>query len=146
MERPSPSSTPRSKSQATVSKPSPRSPLANPSSSARTAPRNCRGCGAPLAHDHVATYCSPCIASRRDYNPCCDPTFGEQLLGLLTANVGQPVHVHRDLGIEHCGRISYHCVLAHVRRLRRHGYVIEGSHAGTWTLISGVATSFDEPG
>jgi hypothetical protein len=108
--------------------------------------RSCRACGAPLAGDHHAAFCSPCVATRRDYNPCHDAGFGESLLALLSENAGSPVHVHRELGIEHCGRIAYHCVLAHVRRLRRRGYVIEGSHAGTWTLVSGVAAAGDERG
>lgn len=101
----------------------------------------CRLCGCVLAHDHDhdAVYCTPCSAARRDYDPHHDPHFREELLALLQANRGRPVHVYRALGIEHCGEAAWWCVKAHVRFLRRRGYVIPGHHAGTYTLVSGPA-------
>jgi len=128
-----------SQSAATVS---PRHDPAKPSSSAQAASRAraCRGCGCDLAHGHASSWCSPCTATRRTYNPCHDPQFGSVLLELLVAHEGEPVHVHRELGIEHCGAVAWYCVKAHVRRFKRHGYVIVGSHAGTYELRSGPAS------
>jgi hypothetical protein len=100
----------------------------------------CRSCGRELAHDHAGAWCSPCAAKRRAYNPCHDAHFGDELLTLLLENRGVAVHVHRELGIEHCGTVAWYCVKTHVRRLRRHGYVIVGTHAGTYELRSGPAS------
>ena len=92
----------------------------------------CRLCGCVLARDHGDVYCTPCSASRRDYDPHHDPHFREALLELLQANPGRPVHVYRALGIEHCGQAAWWCVYGHVKYLRRAGHVIKGSHAGTY--------------
>jgi len=45
------------------------------------------------------------------------------------------VHVYRELGIESAAPQVWWCVKGHIRRLKRHGYVIEGSHDGTWTYL-----------
>lgn len=52
---------------------------------------------------------------------------------MLVENKGRPVNVYRALGIRSCGRAAWSCVIVHVRRFRRHGYVIRGAHDGTYT-------------
>ena len=95
--------------------------------------RSCRNCGNPVAHDHAGDlFCSACQSARRTYDPRHDPGFGEALLALLKANSDRPIHVHRELGIEHCGLIAWRCVQVHIRRFRRHGHIIVGRHDGTY--------------
>lgn len=72
------------------------------------------------------------------YRPWHDPLFGDALLALLVASEGTPVHVHRELGIEHCGRPGYDCVHAQIRKFRRHGCEIVGGHGGTYTYLGGA--------
>lgn len=52
---------------------------------------------------------------------------------MLLENPGRPVNVYRELGITHCARDAHIAVWVHIRYLRRHGYVIVGSHDGTYT-------------
>jgi hypothetical protein len=99
---------------------------------ARTQTRRCHGCGNPIAHDHAADlFCSACQSARRAYDPRHDPRFSEALLALLKEHQGQPIHVHRELGIASCGLAAWRCVQVHIRRFRRHGHVIVGRHDGT---------------
>jgi hypothetical protein len=79
------------------------------------------------------------VAARRGYNPCHDPGFGDALLRLFLSRPGERLNVYRELFIVAPDRVTYHCVCAHVRRLRRRGYAIEGGHDGTYRL-SGVAS------
>jgi hypothetical protein len=98
--------------------------------------RSCRNCGNPVAHDHASDlFCSACQRARCTYDPRHDPGFGETLLALLKANPGRPIHVHRELGIEHCGLAAWRCVQVHMRRLRRHGHIIVGCHDGTYEYL-----------
>ena len=103
---------------------------------APTQTRSCRGCGNPVAHDHAGDlFCSACQSARRTYDPRHDPGFAEALLALLKANPGRPIHVHRELGIEHCGLVAWRCVQVHIRRFRRHGHRIVGHHDGTYVYL-----------
>jgi hypothetical protein len=75
----------------------------------------CRSCGTPVAHDHATDlFCSACQRARRRYDPRHDPHFPEALLELLTAPRRRPVSVYRELGIEHCGLVTWGCVRVHV--------------------------------
>ncbi len=71
----------------------------------------------------------------RDYNPAHDPTLGPRILELFVTRQGAPVNVYRSLGIESAAPRVWWCVKGHIRRLRRHGYRIEGSHTGTYTYL-----------
>lgn len=96
----------------------------------------CRNCGTPVAHDHVGDlFCSACQRSRRDYDPRHDAGFPEALLAVLIASPGRPVSVYRELGIEHCGLVAWRCVQVHIRRFRRNGHRIVGSHDGTYVYL-----------
>jgi hypothetical protein len=97
------------------------------------AERLCRGCGTPVAHDHDGDlFCSACQRARRHYDPRHDPDFPEALLELLTSHPRRPLHVYRELGIEHCGLVAWRCVRDHIARFRRHGHQIVGRHDGTY--------------
>jgi len=93
----------------------------------------CRSCGTPVARDHSGDlFCSACTITRRHYDPRHDPAFADSLLELLTSHPRCPLHVYRELGVEHCGLSAWRYVQVHVRRFRRHGHVIVGRHDGTY--------------
>ena len=96
----------------------------------------CLGCGNPIARDHAGDlFCSACQTARRAYDPRHDPGFAEALLTLLREHPQQPIHVHRELAIEHCGLAAWRCVQVHIRRFRRHGHRIVGHHNGTYVYL-----------
>jgi len=96
----------------------------------------CRACGCQVARDHEGDHlCGPCQRERRKYDPRWDPDFADVLLALLIGNKRRPVHVYRELDIEHCGVVGWECVKVHIRRFRRHGYRISGCHDGTYTYL-----------
>ena len=86
--------------------------------------KHCRRCGARLASDHQDDdWCSPCLLSRRSYDPRSDPAFLTDLLLVLTTATG-PVEPLKALGI---GYEHRQLVRDGIRTLRRRGHVIRAT-------------------
>lgn len=86
--------------------------------------KRCSRCGAFLATDHLEdALCTPCLRSKRDYDPRRDPYFLDALLVLLAERPYERVDPVRAMGLlpEH-----RRVVRDAVRTLRRRGFVIEG--------------------
>jgi hypothetical protein len=82
----------------------------------------CRRCGCRLASDHSEEeWCSPCLRSRRDYEPREDPAFRNLVLLCLSERPGETIDPLRAMGLhdDHRGAVK-----DAVRALRRQGHVI----------------------
>lgn len=87
--------------------------------------RRCRRCGGLLASDHQDDeWCSPCLETRRGYDPRYDPFFLDRLLYCLIESAPERVEPIKALGMrpEHRGAVR-----DAIRTLRRQGHAITAS-------------------
>jgi len=62
--------------------------------------RRCRRCGCRLATDHGQDeWCTPCLASRRDYDPRADPFFLDEVLHYLILFSPQRIELYKVMGL-----------------------------------------------
>lgn len=84
--------------------------------------RRCRRCGCRLASDHQDDdWCTPCLASRRDYDPRRDPFFLDEVLHYLVLSSPQRIELYKAMGLQPEHR---QMLKDAVRVLRRQGFDI----------------------
>jgi len=63
--------------------------------------RRCRQCGCRLASDHLDDeWCTPCLLSRRDYDPRNDPFFLDEVLHYLILFSPERLDLIRVMGLQ----------------------------------------------
>jgi hypothetical protein len=84
--------------------------------------KSCRRCGCRLASDHGGEeWCTPCLASRRDYDPRNDPFFLDEVLHYLVLYAPERVELFKVMGL----RPEHRQLLKNaVWKLRRRGFDI----------------------
>lgn len=82
----------------------------------------CRRCGCRLASDHSGDeWCTPCLASRRDYDPKNDPFFLDEVLHYLVLFSPQRIELYKVMGLRVEDR---QLIKDAVWKLRRRGFDI----------------------
>jgi hypothetical protein len=104
----------------------------------------CRLCGCRLASDRAEDdeLCSPCIRSRRNYDPRKDPLFLDKLLDCLLGEFGKRVEPLKALGLapEYRGTVK-----DGIRTLRRLGFIITATErCSGYHYLGYVETTYKE--
>ena len=98
--------------------------------------RRCRRCGCRLASDHQDDeWCTPCLASRRDYNPKTDPFFLDEVLHYLVLFSPQRVELYKAMGLRPEDR---QLIKDAVWKLRRRGFDIRAEPRARGYRFCGV--------
>jgi len=84
--------------------------------------RRCRRCGCLLASDHQDDeWCTPCLHTRRDYDPKNDPFFLDEVLHYLVLYSPERIELFKVMGL----RPEHRQLLKNaVIKLRRRGFDI----------------------
>jgi len=98
--------------------------------------RRCRRCGCRLASDHQGDdWCTPCLASRRDYDPRRDPFFLDEVLHYLVLSAPQRIELYKAMGLQPEHR---QMLKDAVRVLRRRGFDIRAEPRSRGYKFMGV--------